>query len=99
MTEERQVGQPLDANLPPNEASPFDTIPSSDVHRYRAVRKLGQGNMGAVYLAEDTRLGRQVALKVPHFRPDDGAEVRARFLREARALASVHHPNICQIFD
>src|SRR4051812_10458278 len=51
--------------------------------RYRIVKKLGSGGMGAVYLAQDTALGRAVALKVPHFGPGDGPEARQRFRREA----------------
>src|SRR5437870_4162287 len=60
--------------------------------RYRIARKLGQGGMGAVYLAHDTLLDRPVALKIPHIRDE-------RFLREARAAASFHHPNFCPIYD
>ena len=55
--------------------------------RYEIVRLLGQGAMGAVYLAHDSQLDRPVALKVPHFRPEDGPEVLERFYREARAAA------------
>jgi formylglycine-generating enzyme required for sulfatase activity len=67
--------------------------------RYRIVRKLGQGGMGSVYLARDTQLDRQVALKVPHIRPEDGPAVLERFYREARAAATLHHPNLCPVHD
>ena len=67
--------------------------------RYQILRTLGKGGMGSVYLALDTQLGRQVALKVPHFSPDDGPEVLERFDREARAAAMLDHPNVCPIFD
>ncbi len=67
--------------------------------RYRIVRKLGEGGMGAVYLAHDTQLDRQVALKVPHFRPGTKAPVFERFYREARAAAVFDHPNLCPVFD
>src|SRR5258708_5698013 len=67
--------------------------------RFRILRKLGEGGMGAVYLAEDTRLGYQVALKVPFFRDGEERKVIERFLREARLAQSVHHPFICQIFE
>lgn len=67
--------------------------------RYRIIKKLGQGGMGAVYLARDTQLDRQVALKVPHFSQEDGPEVLARFQREARAAATVQHPSICPVYD
>ena len=66
--------------------------------RYRVLKKLGQGGMGAVYLVHDGPLDRQVALKVPHFAPEDH-NVRERFHREARAAATLDHPNLCPIFD
>lgn len=55
--------------------------------------------MGAVYLAMDTQLGRRVALKVPKKHRVGGEEARERFLREARAAASLRHPNLCSVFD
>jgi predicted Ser/Thr protein kinase len=67
--------------------------------RYRIVQRLGQGGMGSVYLAEDTRLGRRVALKVPEFKPNDGPEARQRFLEEARAAATLDHPYLCPVYD
>jgi formylglycine-generating enzyme required for sulfatase activity/predicted Ser/Thr protein kinase len=67
--------------------------------RYRILKKLGQGGMGTVYLALDTRLDRQVALKVPRLDPADGPEVLQRFLREARLAATLQHPNICPVHD
>ncbi|OAI41667.1 hypothetical protein AYO40_02725 [Planctomycetaceae bacterium SCGC AG-212-D15] len=67
--------------------------------RYQIRRKLGQGGMGAVYLAFDQSLDREVALKVPQFKPGDGAIVLERFAREARAAATIQHPNICPVFD
>ena len=53
--------------------------------RYRIMKPLGQGGMGAVYLAHDTKLDRPVALKVPSFGPADGPQAVQRFQREARA--------------
>jgi serine/threonine protein kinase len=67
--------------------------------RYRILRPLGQGGMGSVYLAHDTQLDRPVALKVPHFQPEDGPQVRERFFREARAAATLAHPNLCPVHD
>jgi serine/threonine protein kinase len=66
--------------------------------RYRLEKLLGKGGMGAVYLAHDTQLDRHVALKVPKFGPEESA-VRERFLREARAAATLHNPNVCPVFD
>ena len=72
--------------------------------RYRILKRLGQGAMGAVYLVDDTELHRRVALKVPHFRLDESAAPADRrdldrFYREARAAASLDHPNLCPVYD
>ncbi|HKB04592.1 MAG TPA: protein kinase [Gemmataceae bacterium] len=77
---------------------PFPTLPAT-FGRYRVLKVLGKGGMGAVYLAEDTELGRKVALKLPSFGPSAPPTRVERFLREARAAAALHHPNICTIFD
>jgi hypothetical protein len=55
--------------------------------------------MGAVYLAHDTQLDRPVALKMPHFSAADGPQTVERFYREARAAATVRHPNVCPVYD
>ncbi|HKI32301.1 MAG TPA: serine/threonine-protein kinase [Gemmataceae bacterium] len=67
--------------------------------RYHILRRLGQGGMGAVYQAQDTKLDRLVALKVPHFAPEDGPEALQLFQGEAQTAATLQHPNICPIFD
>ncbi len=66
---------------------------------YEILNQLGAGGMGEVYRASDTRLGRVVALKVlpPHLSQD--AAFRQRFAREARAVSSLSHPNICALYD
>jgi len=66
--------------------------------RYRIVRRLGKGGMGAVYEAEDLRLGRAVALKVL-LNEGGSEEWRRRFAREARAVAVVSHPNVAALYD
>jgi serine/threonine-protein kinase len=66
---------------------------------YRLLREIGGGGMGTVYEAEDTRLGRRVAVKLlpPEYSRDRRA--KERFLREARAAAAVDHPNLCTVHD
>ncbi|HUG90536.1 MAG TPA: protein kinase, partial [Planctomycetaceae bacterium] len=67
--------------------------------RYRVIRPLGRGGMGAVWLAEDTQLRRNVALKVPRFSSADDPGLLDRFYREARAAATIDHPNLCAVYD
>jgi serine/threonine protein kinase/Tol biopolymer transport system component len=67
------------------------------VSHYRVVEKLGEGAMGVVYLAEDTHLGRHVAIKF--LTDDQDHHYRARFLREARAVSMLSHPHIAIIHD
>lgn len=73
--------------------------PPSPFGKYRILRRLGGGGFGRVYQAEDTVLGRTVALKVP--RPGGPMEPATlhRFLREARAAAQLHHPNLCPVYE
>jgi len=97
----RSLLQWLKGSTPPADAAdavlPGAGAPSRLGH-YALERKLGEGGMGAVYVARDERLHRVVALKtISSLSADETA--RQRFWREARAAASVNHPNVCQIYE
>jgi eukaryotic-like serine/threonine-protein kinase len=69
------------------------------ISHYRITEKLGEGGMGAVYKAEDVSLHRSVALKFLRPEAVGNAEMKARFLKEAEAAASLDHPNICTVYE
>ena len=93
-------GQKGDTNQsqPSSNTNPFPVLPA-EFGRYRILQLLGRGGMGAVYLAQDSQLGRQVALKVPFFDASESPQRVERFVREARSAAVLDHPNICTVFD
>jgi serine/threonine protein kinase len=66
---------------------------------YKIQNSVGEGGMGEVYRAQDTRLGRAVAIKVLSSRLSQDTGFRERFAREARAISSLSHPNICALYD
>ncbi len=81
------TGQKQELSLPP------------DFGRYRVEKQLGRGAMGAVYLAHDTQLARDVALKTPSLDAKSGRQRIERFQREARAAARLNHEFICTVYD
>jgi serine/threonine protein kinase len=83
------------ADMP--EVQPDATLVGSTLGAYRVLESLGSGGMGRVYLAEDPRLGRRVALKVLPPETASQSEKLARFEREARAVASLSHPGIVML--
>ena len=91
-------GQFLDQPALPNAAEPSDSTVTAFtagacLGPYRIEGKLGEGGMGEVFRAVDTRLGRAVAIKIAHER------FSTRFEREARAISSLNHANICTLYD
>jgi hypothetical protein len=70
----------------------------SEFGRYRIIKELGGGGMGKVYLAHDTQLDRDIALKIPRFGAES-TELIQRFYREARAMAALRHQNLCTVHD
>jgi formylglycine-generating enzyme required for sulfatase activity/predicted Ser/Thr protein kinase len=92
--QQRQTKQ----NQPSSNTNPFPVLPA-EFGRYRVLQLLGNGGMGAVYLAEDSHLGRQVALKMLYLDASESPQRVERFVREARLAAVLQHPNICTVFD
>ena len=79
------------------DADPFVGLTIAD--RYRIIRPLGVGGMGTVYVAEQARLGREVALKMVHASHAGDPVTRARFENEARVVAALRHPNVVTVYD
>src|SRR3954463_4244037 len=77
--------------------SPAESLPR--LGKYELLEEIGHGGMATVYRARDMRLGREVAVKVVHKHLRGSAEVAARFVAEARAVAKLQHPNIVEVYD
>src|SRR5256714_11090416 len=75
------------------------TVINATLLHYRIISALGQGGMGRVYLAEDTRLRRKVALKLLDVGLVANPQLRARFVREAQLASALDHPNICTVHE
>ncbi|MCH2113713.1 MAG: serine/threonine protein kinase [Pirellulales bacterium] len=83
----------------PLPVKPPQSLTGQEIGDFRVLRPIGSGGMAEVYLAQQASLGRQVALKVLHRRLAGDASYVARFLNEARAAATLVHPNIVQIYE
>ena len=86
------------AAVGPDDADAPTLAPGTRLGPYEVIREVGRGGMGIVYLAEDHRLGRRVALKALPAAVADDADYRARLRREARAAATISHPSVATIY-
>src|SRR3990172_9308104 len=84
---------------PSDPTKPIEKELSGRIGKYEIRHPLGKGAMGQVYLAHDTKLDRDVALKVMAAQIADDAELKVRFEREAKAVAKMTHPNLVTVFD
>ena len=74
-------------------------MPGQNIQHYTDLMKLGEGGMGVVFRAKDTRLNRTVVIKALHPEKARDAEPRRRFFQEAQAASALNHPNIVTIYD
>jgi serine/threonine protein kinase len=82
-----------------NDAQRMGLTSGAKLGPYEIVSPLGAGGMGEVYRARDTRLGRDVAIKVLPEDLSSNPDLKARFEREARAISALSHPHICHLYD
>ena len=90
---------PLDGSTLKTQGGADDLVGSVVADRYYVLRKLGEGGMGQVYLAEHVRMGRKSALKVMRPKMVEDAEAISRFNREASNASRISHPNVAAIYD
>ena len=99
-SEEKNNIQPDKNELPSTVSLPgLIKGPGSQIGRFRIEQELGRGGMGVVYLAQDTNLGRPVAIKSLPPEIAENSELLSRLKREAKILASLNHPNIATIYE
>jgi hypothetical protein len=97
-TQGRAGASPPGTSPPPRELPPDDLV-GKDVAGYRVLKKIGQGGMGAVYIAEQVSLKREVALKVLSEKFVADSAFVDQFVNEARAAGALNHPNVVQVYD
>lgn len=97
--DETMIEQESAGGLPKLRTTASEQTMPEHFGRYEIRKLLGSGAMGAVYLAHDTQLSRDVALKVPQFSASGPTDLIERFYREARSAATLTHPNICPVYD
>jgi serine/threonine protein kinase/tetratricopeptide (TPR) repeat protein len=98
--EEKKEKRRGEGEVPPTESFGAEGRgPGGKIGQFRIESELGRGGMGVVYLAHDTKLDRQVAIKSLPAELMDNPKARSRFSREARVLASLNHPNIATIYE
>ncbi len=99
----RRCGRPVSdgATDCPDCDSPTTNLPGAlpEIPGFQLLRPLGEGGMGTVYLAKDLALGREVAIKFISPRIGGDPDSRARFLREARTMATIEHPNVVRVYS
>jgi tRNA A-37 threonylcarbamoyl transferase component Bud32 len=99
MADETELLAKPNLAMPNKDLRAFQLAAGARLGNYEILRPIGAGGMGEVYQARDTRLHRTVALKILAWTGMDRSEVHRRFQREARALSSLNHPNICTVYD
>ena len=98
-TKEAKFDETIIEQSEPEPARVSTDAPPTKFGRYKILKELGRGAMGAVYLAQDDKLDRKVALKIPQFGGAASAGLLERFYREARAAGNLRHPGICPVYD